>query len=101
MADAWRVELTPAAARQLRHLAEPDLLVMRGVILALAADRHPPGARNLTDQDLWRVRVRIDGQPWRVVYQLREADELVLITRVARGDEGKLPAPVTVSDNTD
>jgi hypothetical protein len=45
--------------------------------------------------------VRIDGQPWRVVYQLREADELVLITRVARGDEGKLPAPVTVSDNTD
>lgn len=83
----WRVELTPAAARRLRSVRSDALLALRGVILGLAYDQHPPGAAKLRGTDLWRVRVRIDGIPWRVVYQLRNGERLVVVTRVARRDE--------------
>lgn len=84
---AWRVELTPAAARQLRRVRAAELLALRGIILALAHDRRPSGARKLRGRDLWRIRLRIDGVPWRVVYQLRQPDQLVIVTRVARRDQ--------------
>jgi mRNA interferase RelE/StbE len=83
----WRVELTPAAVRQLRRLRGEDLLVLRGAILALAGNPFPPTVRKLTDADLWRIRLSIHGVPWRVVYQVRERERLVIITRVARRDE--------------
>lgn len=60
---------------------------MRGAILALADDLFPRGVRKLAAADLWRIRLRIHGVPWRIVYQVREAEHLVVITRVARRDE--------------
>lgn len=83
----WRVELTPAAARQLRRVRTDDLLALHGVILALSDDQRPSGARKLSGIDLWRVRLRIDGMPWRIVYQVRPDEHLVVVTRVARRDE--------------
>jgi len=83
----WRVELTPPAARRLRRLRPEELLALRGVILGLADERRPPGASKLVGTDLWRIRVRIDGVPWRVIYQLRDAERLVVVTRIARRDE--------------
>jgi mRNA interferase RelE/StbE len=85
---SWRVELTPAVARQLRRTRPGELLALRGIILGLADEPRPTGARKLTDRALWRIRVRIDGQPWRVVYQLDDAARLLLVTRVAPRDEG-------------
>lgn len=84
---AWRVELTPAAVRQLRRVRDDELLALRGVILALGDDQRPPGTRKLSGSRLWRLRVRIDGAPWRVVYQVRDHDRLVVVTRVVRRDE--------------
>lgn len=84
---AYRVRLTPAAARQLRRLRDAEVLALRGVILGLGQDPHPAGSGKLAGSDLWRVRVRIDGVPWRVVYQVREAEALVIVARVARRDE--------------
>lgn len=85
----YRVELAPAAARQLERARGPVLVALRGAILALAAGPLPVGARKLAGGvDLWRIRVRIDGAPWRIIYQLREAERLVIVTRVARRDEG-------------
>lgn len=83
----WRVDLTPAAGRRLRRLRPEELLALRGVIMDLANERHPPGASKLVGTDLWRIRVRVDGVPWRVVYQLRDAERLVVVTRIARRDE--------------
>ena len=83
----WRVELTPAVMRQLRRLRGDELLAMRGAILALADDPFPSGVRKLVAADLWRVRLRIHGVPWRIVYQVREGQRLVVIARVARRDE--------------
>jgi mRNA interferase RelE/StbE len=84
---AYRVELTPAAARQLRRLRDVEALALRGVILALGEEPHPAGSGKLAGSDLWRVRVRIDNVPWRVVYQVRESESLVVVARVARRDE--------------
>lgn len=84
---AYRVELAPAALRQLRRLRDAEALALRGVILALGTEPHPPGSTKLAGSELWRVRVRVDGVPWRVVYQVREAEALVVVARVARRDE--------------
>lgn len=86
---AWRVDLTPAAARQLRRASAMEAAAIRGVILALANDPWPSGAAKLRGRrGLWRIRVRVDGRAWRVVYQLRDADRLIIVTRVAARDEG-------------
>jgi mRNA interferase RelE/StbE len=85
----YRVALTPAAQRQLTKLRGATLLALRGVILALGEDPQPSGARRLIGTvDLWRVRVSVDGVPWRVVYQLRSGERMVIVTRVVRRDEG-------------
>jgi mRNA interferase RelE/StbE len=85
----YRVRLTPAARRQLDRLSGPSLAAVRGTILGLASDPRPPGAAKLAGtRDIWRIRLRIDGQPWRIVYQVRRRDRVVIVTRVARRDEG-------------
>ena len=85
---AYRVILTPAAERQLGRVHGAALLALRGVILALSDEPRPPGAVRVAGRrDVWRVRVRIDGQPWRVTFVLDDRDETV-VTRVARRDEG-------------
>ena len=84
----YRVVLSPAAERQLLRLRGPQLTALRGIILALADDPRPAGVRKLAgSQDTWRVRLRIDGEPWRIVYQVRDRDPIILVTRVARRDE--------------
>lgn len=84
----YRVELGPAAVRQLERARGPVLIALRGAILALAHDPQPAGARKLAARsDLWRIRVRIDGAPWRIIYQLRDPERLMIVTRVARRDE--------------
>jgi mRNA interferase RelE/StbE len=86
---AYRVVLTPAAQRQLDRLRGVTLIALRGVILALADEPRPPGSAKLAGRrNLRRLRVRIDGQPWRVVYQLDESEQLAIVTRIARRDEG-------------
>jgi mRNA interferase RelE/StbE len=56
---------------------------MRGPILALAADRRPPGAAKLTGTDFWRLRVG----DLRVVYTVDDTDRLVIVLKVARRSE--------------
>jgi mRNA interferase RelE/StbE len=79
----WRVELAPAARRQLRKLPPAETARLRGPILALARDPRPPGAVRLAGTAFWRLRV---GDP-RVVYAIEEQPRLVVILRVARRGE--------------
>jgi mRNA interferase RelE/StbE len=80
---AWRVELAPAATRQLRRLPPGDAAGLRGPILALAIDPRPPGASKLADTSLWRLRV---GR-LRIAYLIDDEGRLVVVLRVARRDE--------------
>jgi mRNA-degrading endonuclease RelE of RelBE toxin-antitoxin system len=57
------------------------------VIASLAHDPHPPHSRKVVGTDLYRIRVRVDGVPWRVVYTISDTDQLVVVTRVVRRDE--------------
>jgi mRNA interferase RelE/StbE len=84
-----RVELTPAARRQLDRLRGPERIAIRGVALALSDEPRPRGALKLQGRsDLWRVRVRIDGRSWRVIYRVLEKQRLVVVTKVVPRDEG-------------
>lgn len=85
----YRVVITPAGQRQLERLRGVSLVAIRGVILGLADEPRPAGAAKLAGRpNLWRIRLRIDGRPWRVVYHLDETQRMVIVTRVARRNEG-------------
>ena len=79
----FRVELAPAAQRQLHRLPPGSAAALRGPILALGLDPRPPGAAKLAGTDLWRIRVG----DLRVIYALEETRSLVVILRVARRSE--------------
>ena len=79
----FRVELSPAAQRQLRRLPPGDAARLRGPILALALDPRPPGVLKVTGTGYWRLRV---GE-LRVVYVVDDAAGLVVVLRAARRSE--------------
>ena len=79
----YRVELAPAAQRQLRRLPPGDAARLRPPILALATNAHPPGSAKLTGTDHWRLRVG----DLRIVYLVDDATGLVVVLRVARRAE--------------
>ena len=77
------VELAPAAQRQLRRLPPGDAARLRGPILALGIDARPPGASNLVDSGLWRLRIG----DLRVIYVIDDVADVVVILKVARRSE--------------
>ena len=79
----FRVELAPAAQRQLRRLPPGSAARFRGPILALGLDARPPGATKLAGTDFWRIRVG----DLRVIYGIDGAAGLVIVLRVARRSE--------------
>jgi len=79
----YRVEIAPAALRQLRRLPPGDAARLRGPILALAIEPRPIGVAKLAGTDFWRLRVG----DLRVVYLIEDAASLVVILRVARRSE--------------
>ena len=74
--------MAPAAQRQLRRLPPGDAARLRGPILSLGVEPHPPGAVKHSGTDLWRLRVG----DLRVVY-LIDADGTVVVLRAARRSE--------------
>lgn len=80
---AWRVELAPAAQRQLRRLPPGDAARLRGPILALSIEPLPPRVAKLVASDLWRLRVG----DLRVVYLIDDDARLIVVLRIARRSE--------------
>jgi mRNA interferase RelE/StbE len=84
----YAVILAPAAQRQLGRLRGARLLALRGVIRSLAAQPRPRGARKLAGpDDLWRIRVRVDQEQWRIVYRAKRRDGQVVVLRVVQRGE--------------
>ena len=80
--DGSRVVIAPAAQRQLRRIPPGEAARLRGPILALGIEAHPPGAAKLAATAFWRLRIG----DLRVVY-LVEGDGTVVVLRVARRSE--------------
>ena len=80
----YRVELAPAAQRELRRLP-PEVQARLAVpIRDLGEDPRPIGVRKLRGEDrAWRIRVG----PYRVVYDVYDDRELVVVLKVGRRRE--------------
>jgi len=78
-----RVEIAPAAQRQLRRLPPGDAARLRGPILALAIQPRPPAAKKLVGTEFWRVRIG----DLRIIYVIDDSEGLVVVVRVARRSE--------------
>ena len=82
-ARGFRVDLAPAAARQLRKLPPGSAAALRAPILALALEPRPSGASKLVGSGFWRIRI---GEV-RVIYAIDDTKRVVVVLRVARRSE--------------
>ncbi len=80
----YRVDISPAAARELRRLPPGDAARLSGPILALALDPRPHGATRLVDTEWWRLRIG----DLRLIYAVDDTVRVVVILRAARRNEG-------------
>lgn len=75
----YRIEVTPAAQRDLKALPRDVLKRVDAKILALADNPRPSGSRLLRGQErLFRVRVG----DYRIVYQIEDDRLVILVVRV-------------------
>ncbi len=81
--SSWRVDLAPAAQRQLRKLPPDAAARLRGPILALARNPRPPDTAALAGGPFCRLRVG----DLRIVSLIDEAARTIVVLRVARRNE--------------
>ena len=80
----YRIDVAPAALRQLRKLDPPARRRMQAAIELLADEPRPPGAKKLTGGDgEWRVRTG----DYRIVYEIHDDVLLVLVVPVGHRRE--------------
>ncbi len=79
----YRVELAPAAQRQLRRLPPGDAARLRAPMLGLADDPRPRGSVPITGTKYLRLRVG----DLRVVYLVDDRERLIIVLKVARRSE--------------
>lgn len=81
---AYRVELAPRATRELRRL---DHIIRERVLRALIGlevDPRPQGVKKLVGaESTWRLRIG----DYRIVYEIRDRELLVMVVRVAHRRE--------------
>ncbi len=77
----YRVELSPPAAKDLKHLSFQVCQRLEPDILALANNPYPEGVRKIQGTErAYRIRVG----SYRIVYEVYKEQEVVDILRVAR-----------------
>ncbi|MEI7860804.1 MAG: type II toxin-antitoxin system RelE/ParE family toxin [Acidimicrobiales bacterium] len=81
--SAYRVELRPAAARQLRKIEPPDQRRLRGAIALLAEDPRPPASRRLRRRPGWRVQIG----DYRIIYTVNDGVLLVVVIAIGHRRE--------------
>ena len=76
---SYRVEVAPAAVRQLRKLDPPARRRVQAAIELLTEEPRPSGAKKLVGgEGEWRVRTG----DYRIVYEVRDSVLLVLVVAV-------------------
>lgn len=80
---AHKVEIHPAAQKQMLSLPKEAQVEVALSIDLLGNTPGPPRVKKLADSGLWRIRV---GQ-YRIVYAIDDKAQLVTIVRIARRKE--------------
>lgn len=83
MAASYRVVIRPSAERDFRSLSKADQERVAFRIRVLADNPRPPGSKKLGDPSIFRVR---QGD-YRIIYQVDDAQRLVLILRIGHRRE--------------
>ncbi|MGH3660851.1 MAG: type II toxin-antitoxin system RelE family toxin [Micromonosporaceae bacterium] len=84
MTNRYRIDLSPAAERQLRKLDRQDARRLAPAIQQLAVDPRPRGYRALTGRP-GEFRIRVGD--WRVVYEIADRVLRVLVLVIAHRRE--------------
>ena len=80
----YRVEISPAAGRQIRRLRRANFELAESAIANLAVNPRPPGVVKLQGmRDVWRIR---EGQ-MRVIFRIVDSELLVVVLRVSLRSE--------------
>lgn len=74
-----RVEIRPAAQRDIKRLPREVLERTRTAILLLSGDPRPAGCKKLSDREEWRIRLG----DYRILYTIDDAAMLVEVVKVA------------------
>lgn len=81
---SYHIELSPAAARQLRKLDGAARRRVQAAVELLASDPRPPSAKKLVGGDgEWRVRTG----DYRIVYEIHDGVLVVLVLAVGHRRE--------------
>jgi mRNA interferase RelE/StbE len=76
---AYRVELLRTAAREFERLPTDVKAPVRRALVGLREGGPPTGARKLAGgHEFYRIRVR----GYRILYEVRDRDQLVLVIRI-------------------
>jgi mRNA interferase RelE/StbE len=81
----YTLRIKQSALRSLERLSKPDQTRVDRLLAKLALNERPPGAIPLTGagKGLWRAR----AGDWRVVYQIDDANKVVLVVMIAHRRE--------------
>ncbi len=80
----YTIEIAPAAERAIRKLSAEVKKRIIKALLKLGGEPRPPGVKKLSDvEDLYRVR----AGDYRIVYQIRDNELVVLVVGVAHRKE--------------
>ena len=84
----YQVEFRPAAWRELEKLSKrmsaADYEALEAAIDGLASEPQPQGCRKVTNTPCLRIKA---AQDYRVIYQVRDVEQKVVIIRVAKRTE--------------
>ena len=79
----YEVRLKSAAERQLKKIKNPDFADIGEVILSLRKEPWPAACKKLAVGDIYRIRIK----HFRIVYEVRQKERVVFITKVVRRSE--------------
>ena len=81
---SYRVEISPAAGRELRRLSRANFERAESAIAGLGVNPRPTRVVKLRGtSDVWRIR---EGQ-MRIIFRIIDSESLVVILRVVMRDE--------------
>jgi mRNA interferase RelE/StbE len=79
VSTAYKIELSPAAEKQLRKLSEPLKSIIIKKLDTLKLNPNPPGVQKLSAvDDLYRIRIG----DYRVIYQVEHQVLLILVLKI-------------------
>lgn len=75
---AYRIEIRPKVAKELKKLPKHVLNAVTRTIDALAGDPRPSGAKRLSAREEWKIRVG----DYRILYVIEDERLIVVIVKV-------------------